>query len=176
MNRVCDLAPTRAISLVPGWTVLPSLPSFQGAPCSGNMLFPATTWDLHIPGESFSERHRRQDEAAADAVKRVQDRVIGKYRVIVESRNKARKPKQWDLWAEHNDRVHAVAEPTADFHAPPADATTATIPLTIRVFVWHEDGDTTPLYTTQAQASMVKEPDSDAWKLSDLEYVGTISQ
>ena len=59
MNRVCDLAPTRAISLVPGWTVLPSLPSFQGAPCSGNMLLPATTWDLHIPGESFSERHRR---------------------------------------------------------------------------------------------------------------------
>lgn len=46
MNRVCDLAPTRAISLVPGWTVLPSLPSFQGAPCSGNMLLPATTWDL----------------------------------------------------------------------------------------------------------------------------------
>lgn len=65
MNRVCDLAPTGAISLVPGWTVLPSLPSFQGAPCSGNMLLPATTWDLHIPGESFSERHRRQAEAAA---------------------------------------------------------------------------------------------------------------
>ena len=117
-----------------------------------------------------------EDDSPADAIKRVQDRVTGKYRVIVESRNKAPKPKQWDLWAEHNDRVHAVAEPTADFHAPPADATTATVPLTIRVFVWHEDGDTTPLYTTQAQASMVKEPDSDAWKLSDLEYVGTISQ
>ena len=65
MNRTCDLAPAWAISLVPGWTVLPSLPSFQGAPCSGNMLLPATTWDLHIPGESFSERHYRQAEAAA---------------------------------------------------------------------------------------------------------------
>ena len=65
MNRTCDLAPAWAISLVPGWTVLPALPSFQGAPCSGNMLLPATTWDLHIPGESFSERHYRQAKAAA---------------------------------------------------------------------------------------------------------------
>lgn len=65
MNRTCDLAPAWAISLVPGWTVLPTLPSFQGAPCSSNMLLPATTWDLHIPGESFSERHHRQARAAA---------------------------------------------------------------------------------------------------------------
>ena len=74
MNRVCDLAPTRALSLVPGWTVLPSLPSFQGVPCSGNMLLPATTWDLHIPGESFSERHRRQAAAGGGSPSRPRKR------------------------------------------------------------------------------------------------------
>ncbi|WP_151550188.1 MULTISPECIES: hypothetical protein [Corynebacterium] len=111
------------------------------------------------------------DDSPADATKRVADRVSGKYKKLAESDQPAPLPDQWDVWARSNDRVHAVAQADSDYQPPAEDATEAVVPLELEIFVWHADGDKTPLSKADVEATMVRE--AGIWKLADLEYVRT---
>ncbi|OFJ57338.1 hypothetical protein HMPREF2857_10765 [Corynebacterium sp. HMSC076C10] len=116
-----------------------------------------------VPGE---------DSSPADAATRVIDRLSGKYLKLARDPEGAPRPDQWDAWARSGDRVHAVAEPTREFREPAEEATSATVPLKLRVFVWHADGERTPLSASEVRASMVRE--AGMWKLSDVEYVRSL--
>ncbi|KAA9224711.1 hypothetical protein [Corynebacterium amycolatum] len=117
----------------------------------------------YVPGE---------DSSPGDAATRVIERLSGKYLMLARDPAGAPKPDQWDAWARSGDRVHAVAEPTREFREPAEEATSATVPLKLRVFVWHADGERTPLSASEVRASMVRE--AGMWKLSDVEYVRSL--
>lgn len=117
----------------------------------------------YVPGD---------DASPADAATRVIDRLSGKYLKLARDPAGAPKPDQWDIWARSGDRVHAVAEPTREFREPADDASSAVVPLKLRVFVWHSDGERTPLSASEVRASMVRE--AGMWKLADVEYVRSL--
>ena len=114
----------------------------------------------YVPGE---------DSSPADAATRVIDRLSGKYLELARDPEGAPRPDQWDAWARGGDRIHAVAEPTAQFREPPSEATSVVVPVNLDVFVWHADGEQTPLRSWEVNATMVRE--DGLWKLADIEYV-----
>lgn len=114
----------------------------------------------YVPGE---------DSSPADAATRVIDRLSGKYLELARDPKGAPRPDQWDAWAQGGDRIHAVAEPTGEFREPAQDATAVVVPINLDVFVWHADGEQTPLRSWEVNASMVRE--DGLWKLADIEYV-----
>ena len=113
-----------------------------------------------------------QDSSPGDAATRVIDRLSGKYLVLARDPDGAPRPEQWEVWARNGDRVHAVAEPTREFREPEEGESSAVVPLKLRVFVWHADGERTPLSASEVRASMVRE--AGLWKLSDVEYVRSL--
>ncbi|WP_308608996.1 hypothetical protein [uncultured Corynebacterium sp.] len=114
----------------------------------------------YVPGE---------DASPADAATRVIDRLSGKYLELARNPQGAPVPDQWEIWARNGDRVHAVAEPMKEYREPPKDAKSTVVPVVLEVFVWHADGEQTPLYSWEVNATMVRE--DGLWKLSDIEYV-----
>lgn len=113
-----------------------------------------------------------EDASPADAAARVRGRLTGKYLKLANSAEGAPRPDQWEIWARNGDRIQAVAEPTREWREPPADVDSVAVPLNLTVFVWHADGDRTPLMANEVRAEMVRE--AGMWKLSDLEYVRSI--
>lgn len=113
-----------------------------------------------------------EDASPADGAVRVRGQLSGKYLKLANSADGAPLPDQWDMWARNGDRVQAIAEPTREFRAPADDATSVSVPLKLKIFVWHADGERTPLSAQEVRALMVKE--AGMWKLSDVEYVRSI--
>lgn len=114
----------------------------------------------YVPGE---------DSSPGDAATRVIDRVTGKYLTLARDPNGAPRPDQWEAWARNGDRIHAVAEPTREYREPAETATSVVVPVNLDVFVWHADGEQTPLYSWEVNAVMERE--DGLWKLADMEYV-----
>lgn len=110
-----------------------------------------------------------EDTSPADAAIRIKERLSGKYRRLADNPEGVLMPDEWELWAKYGDKILTVGEVADGYKDPGPEATSARVPVNLKQFVMHADGDRTPLYWRQYIAIMVKE--GGIWKLSDAESV-----